>query len=57
MEGAVHLHFKGGFDKVDLQLLAIVVVMIAFGCAIYLFGDMYEIATQAGRVARAVPAF
>jgi hypothetical protein len=57
MEGAMRLHFKGGFDEVDLQLLAIVAAMIALGCAIYLFGDMYEMATQAGRVARAVPVF
>ena len=53
----MHLHFKGGFDEVDLQLLAIVAAMIMLGCAIYLFGDMYQIATQAGQVARAVPAF
>lgn len=58
----MHLHFRSGFDKggldeVDLQLLAIVAVMIALGCAIYLFGDMYGMATQAGRVVRAVPAF
>jgi len=53
----MHLHFKGGFDEVDLQLLAIVALMIALGCVIYLFGDMYEVATQAERVARAVPAF
>ena len=53
----MHLHFKDGFDEVDLQLLAIVAVMVALGCAIYLFGDMYETATQAGRLARAVPTF
>jgi hypothetical protein len=57
MEGAMHLHFKGGFDGVDLQLLAIVAAMVALGCAIYLFGDMYQIATQTGPIARAVPAF
>ena len=51
------LHFKGGFDAVDLQLLAIVAVMVALGGAIYLFGDIYEIGAQAGRVARAVPPF
>lgn len=53
----MHLHFKGGFDAVDLQLLAVVAVMIALGCAIYLFGDIYETGAQVGRVARAVPAF
>jgi hypothetical protein len=53
----MHLHFKGGFDAVDLQLLAIVAVMIALGCAIYLLGDLYEIGAQAGRVARAMPPF
>ena len=53
----MHLHFKGGFDEVDLQLLAIVAVMIALGCAIYLFGDMYETATHVERVTRAVSTF
>lgn len=53
----MHLHFKGGFDAVDLQLLAIVAAMIALGCAIYLFGDIYETGAQVGYVARAVPAF
>lgn len=53
----MHLHFKGGFDEVDLQLLAIGALMIALGCAIYLLGDMYEIGAQAGHVARPVPAF
>ncbi|MBN9601756.1 MAG: hypothetical protein J0G33_02375 [Afipia felis] len=53
----MHLHFKGGFDEVDLQLLAIVAIMIALGCGIYLFGDMYEAGEQAGRVARALPSF
>jgi hypothetical protein len=53
----MHLHFKDGFDEVDLQLLAIIAVMIVLGCVIYLFGDIYQMAAQAGRVARAVPAF
>lgn len=53
----MHLYFKGGLDEVDLQLLAIVAMMIALGCVIYLFGDMYRIATQAGQVVRAVPTF
>jgi hypothetical protein len=53
----MRLHVKGGFDEVDLQLLAIVAVMIALGCVIYLFGDMYGLGADAERVARAVPAF
>jgi len=53
----MRLHVKGRFDEVDLQLLAIVAAMIALGCAIYLLGDMYELPSQAGRVARAIPTF
>lgn len=53
----MHFHIKSGFDAVDLQLLAIIAIVVTLGCAIYLLGDIYEMGTQAERVARAVPAF
>jgi hypothetical protein len=53
----MRLQFRDNFDYVHLQLIAVVLVMIGVGSAIYYFGSLYSSRAEVSRVTRSVSMF
>jgi len=51
------LHFKGGFDPIVFELVAIVLVMVVLGATIYHYGYLYSSRAEIAHVMRYPSAF